>query len=246
MNTILRSGSPDPSIALVDLTSTDKEIFLGEKLSDLPAVCFWLENHSDHSITGIAATWNVTGQDGKIRKMQFTVDSYLDKSARPIVISHSRLLIAPKMWVPESMLPDYAQKKYFTQFLLPRIRQTISEMSKAKAVSVSIDAVVFSDGQMVGPNQTKFDMDLLGRKSASQIIVGIVQAAGNPQAAKNKLQQLVSQAVPRAGRSIVWQHRFAQQLLHSPDFAKTLDYIEHLPSPPTFYGNLSKGADDGS
>ncbi len=237
---VLRFKSPDPSIALVGLTTTDKEMLLQAELSDLPSVCFWLDNHSDHSILGIATIWTLAQQDGRIRKMQFTADSFLDRLARPIVAPHSRLLIAPRMWVPEYMLPGYLQNDYFTRFQRPSMKKIFSELGKAKTVSVSIDTGIFSDGRIVGPNLTGFDADLLGRKSAVQTIASIVQAAGSPQAAKNKLQQLVSQPVPRADRSVVWQYRFAQRLLHSPDFARTLDDIEHSPSPPAFYGNLSK------
>ncbi len=238
---VIRGPSPHPAVTLSDVSQADTATLFRGELSPLMPATFWLKNDDDRSIIAIGTIWTVTYDPGSTRTMRFTADSFLDRYARPVVQPHSRLLVGPRLWLPENGVEQYLTTEYFKRVQLPKLAETIADFGNASKVSVEVDSVIFSDGEVAGPNRMGLDSDISGRKAAAQKVVQVVKMSGSdPVLSRPVLLQLISGARVRGDRTTVWQHRFAQQLLHSPDFEGVLNYLERLPEAPAFYGHTSQ------
>jgi hypothetical protein len=241
---VVRGESPSPLITLSDTTEDDVRTLLGGPLSPLRRASFWLANNSDRSIVAIATKWSVGGSDGGIKIMRFTADSFLITDARPILGPHSRLLIAPRLWIPEGHLSEYSASPYFTNVQKVALRRTADEFARSGDVLVEVDSVIFSDGEVVGANSMGFDAEIAGRKAAAQaVLAALAQAGASGEPSRAALLRLASGPIRKSDRSALWQRRFARQLLHSPSIESTALYLEHLPSVPIFHhGNATKAS----
>jgi hypothetical protein len=238
---VVRGESPSPLIALSDTTDDDVRGLLGGTLSPLKRASFWLANNSDRSIVGIATKWSVASNDRPIRIMRFTADSFLITDVRPILGPHSRLLVAPRLWVPEGRLSEYAASSYFVNVQEPALRGTLDEFTRSGDVLVEVDSVIFSDGEVVGANNMRLDAEISGRKAAAQaVLAALAKARAIGETQRDALLRLASGPIRKSDKTAVWQRRFVQQLLHSPSVESTAAYLEHLPSVPTFHGSIAR------
>lgn len=236
---VIRRPSPHASIALTDTSQEDVGVLLGGPLAPLKKASFWLANNSDRPIVAIATKWSVASSDGTIKIKRFTADSFLVTDARPVVAAHSRLLVAPKLWVPEERLADYVASPYFANVQRAGLQRTAEEFERSGDVMVEVDSVIFSDGEVVGPNRMGFDAEITGRKAAARAVLAVLASAGQGgRDQRAALARIASSPILKSDRSSVWQHRFAQQFLHSPSIENTARYLEQLPSVPTFHGNV--------
>jgi len=233
---VVRGESPHPSIQLADTKPDEVRALLGGALLPLQPASFWLTNNSDKPIVGIATRWVVSNSDGTAHTKLFTADSYLNTRALPVVGSHARLLVAPRIWLQEGRLGEYAASPYFADVQRTGLRRIADEFANAKSVMVEVDSVIFSDGEVAGPNRMGLDREIAGRGSAAQAVLNVLREAGPGESdSRTALLRLVSKPVVRSDKSDVWQHRFAEQLLHSPSMANAAAYLRNLPSAPAFY-----------
>jgi hypothetical protein len=239
-----RGKNPHPSIMLDEVGQDASDYVLADNLQPLKKFCFWLSNNNDKSIAAIMAVWTIASNSGMVETRHYSVESYLDRDATPIAPSHSRLLVGPKLWISEESIRGFVNGPIFTLKAKDWMRLS-KEFQQAKVVDVQIDAIVFTDGEVVGANKSQFDLEISGRKNAASAISDIVRNAGGTQeSSEAALKLLASAPVLKSDfATTMWTHRFAVQLLHSRHFATTLDYIEHLPNPPVFYGTVSPKSD---
>lgn len=234
---IVRGENPHQSVVISDVHAHEVTPIFSGNLLPLLQASFWLTNNSNKPIVGIATTWAVGNSDGSIRMERFTADSFLTRDVQPIIEPHHRLLVAPRLWVKEEQLEQYATSPYFLKVEAAKLERTMGEFARAAMVKVEVDAVIFADGEVAGRNKTGFDSEITMRKSAADTVLALVDKAGaDPDAQRLALLRAASGSIKPSDNSIIWQHRFAQQLLHSRNFIGTIDYLRHLPSVPAFYG----------
>jgi hypothetical protein len=232
---VVRGESPHSSVAIRNVSLEEVGVILRGKLAPLARASFWLENNSNRGIVGIATTWAVTGKDGSTHMKRFTADSFLLDNRRPVLEAHHRMLVGPRMWVPQELIERYAASPYFARVQNANLERILEEFTRAAAVRVEIDSVIFADGEVVGSNRTRFDSEITRRKAASETVLAALDAAGPDWVAqKSALLRIISERIAPSENSVVWQHRFAQQLLQARDVSGVADYLRHLPDPPVF------------
>jgi hypothetical protein len=233
---VARGDSPSPLITLGGVYAAEVRALLGGELVPLVQASFWLQNDSDRVIVGIATTWVVTDKDGAIHRKRFTADSFLATNAQPVLGPHHRLLIAPRLWVQEEQLSEYAASTYFARFERARLVRILEEFSRSATVRVEVDSVIFADGEVVGANRTGLDSEIVARKTAAEAVLAALEKAGTDDGVRTgALSQIISTSIARSDMSAVWEHRFAQQLLHSSNVEGTIEYLRHLPDVPRFH-----------
>lgn len=197
----------------------------------LGGVGFYLLNSSEKSIVALAVTWEVESAEGDRKTYKFTSDSFLDIQGHAVVDPDAELFIAPRLWIPVERLSEVSAG--FLRARKPGLARTEALFHGARRVSISIDTLVFSDGQVFGPNETMFDRELVDRKQAAGDIVRLVEEAERQgKSGLSELNKLVSTPRFKNDKRAFWKYRFAQQLLHSRDFDANLTYLRSLPEVP--------------
>lgn len=240
---VVRGDSPSSLIGISDVRPADAQAIFTGKLSPLVQASFWFANNSDRPVVAIATTWVVAKKDGSIRTERFTADSFLITDARPVVEPHRRLLVAPRFWLKEESMGQYAASPNFARTQGANLGRTLEEFAQAGVVRVEIDSVIFADGEVVGSNRTRFDSEITERKAAAETVLAALDKAGpDADARRSALLRIISERIAPSESSVVWQHRFAQQLLHSRNSAGTVDYLRRLPKPPSFHSNTNSSS----
>jgi hypothetical protein len=117
-----------------------------------------IENHSDKAILAIAVIWIMTDSQGKVQRSILTSDSLF--SEPPVVSAHLRAFANTYRIAPEAAWkPD----------------QNVTEVQGK--LQVTIDAVLFEDGRLLGPQKTRFAELLFAEKEASTAILNAIAAS---------------------------------------------------------------------
>jgi hypothetical protein len=234
--TVAFANNPDATVIITPVSKdTAPGLFVGS-LAAIQQCAFVLTNNSDKSIVAVSANWTVTDAAGVTSVWRFTSDSFLDVMSRPIALAHSKLLVAPKIWVRKDDINAFVASKVFEakRMGLERIGR---KLASASAIFVEVDAVIFADGEVAGPNRGRFDREIADRKLAANDVLAAVKQAevdGRPPA-EVLLSQFVGKIRNVDDSRALWQRRFARQLSDAEQFDGNRYYLEHLPGVPSFY-----------
>ena len=137
-----------------------------------------LTNASDIAVLGITVRWSWMDAKGMKRVHDQRSDS-LFLSNVPAIIARQRVLVLPGIFVTE-LSPQFGVRG------LPAA-ETLRQFEGASKLSVSIDCVVFSDGQVIGPDESKmFEVLLARRRMAGEIgraMLSAIASGGDASAA---------------------------------------------------------------
>jgi len=170
-----------------------------------------LQNDSDRAITGLTTIWSYTDQTGKIRKFTESTDSYTLPGVKftPVVAPHGKVLLGAD--------PQYS-----------------GYLSTATNVQVSIDSLIYADGEIVGPDSLRFGEDIGLRFQAAQEVsrrLRLARISGNPLTLEEHRRVLP--------HSQDWMRHYvenARGVAENPRMAEAfLRYLESIPAPPTFH-----------
>jgi hypothetical protein len=212
-----------------------------------------LSNRSDKAILSLTTTWVTTDASGKEHKLVYSCDSFLTPDLRAVVPNGASVLVGPQVLVPESLASQYGAKGYFGAINPAVLQQFANEYAGASHVKVTIDSIVFDDGEVVGPDQEHYTTEIEARKSAATRIAGQLQASvKNGQPLAESVYHLTPTPVPTVqsppgGSSLAssqestWASHFirnlqrAQRLGDDRRLQAYLAYMERLPQPVKMY-----------
>lgn len=220
---------------------------------------FVLSNGDVRQVVGVAVKWTVVDGTGSQQVLPFKSHSYLAPGFAPLVGFHQRLIVLPGMFIQEPLLRSQGMILSFPS------KRLIDKFSTAQNVSAEIDSIIFSDGEIVGPNSLHLDSDIQGRRDAVDIVIRTVHAGamvsmrrGAPGAATPHSATEIDDFIHRLDGHLPDEHpiiqalkqlrhpaaadlaskaasEFSQQLIQTDHFKGMLDYIYSVPTPPTFY-----------
>ncbi len=209
--------------------------FFTPELSPLMPASFLLTNKTDRSIVGILVFWVTIDDAGQKIAHRYACDSFLDTRTLPVLGPRSTMLVAPQIWIALEQLPRYRKTPAFSAND-QRLRRVAQKFRNAASVSVRIDSIIFSDGEVVGPDNWRFADEISSRTiAASKILQAVRTATANGQPASSALAAVAHQPVIRGEHLATWERRFARQLLKAPDVSQTLRSLENLPPVPAFF-----------
>jgi hypothetical protein len=180
-----------------------------------------LTNFSAKTIMGLTIRWTVTDRAGKQQILDYRTDSFF-VARRPVLAPNARLLIQPGALIPEGAGITTAANPSF----LEKIRDSAS-------VGVYLDAVIFEDGKIVGPDRSETLAYIQARRTATEYVTRAVAEKLRHSSDPSPLLAELANARPVHTDYVgIWKVRVAQRLMHARDVAKELDALSNIPLLP--------------
>ena len=168
-----------------------------------------LTNDSDRAITGLTTMWRYTDGEGKAKQFTVSSDSYSASKLTPVVAPHAKILLDDD--------PQYA-----------------AHLSNATNVQVSIDSLIYEDGEITGPDSLHFAEDIGLRFQAAKVVLQRLRMAkisGKPLTLEDNRRVL-----PQSQDWLQNYTEHARRAESDPRMAEAfLRYLDSLQAPPTFH-----------
>lgn len=194
-------------------------------------VSFVATNQTKKSIIGIALKYRILSSgDGEI-SYTLKTHSYLSSSVKPLMSPGEQMLVSPDSFISESLI----QPAHGLAGTVPRSK-TIAQFSNASDVYITIDAVIFDDGEVMGLNQLQLAQSMQHFKEAADILARQIDAArASQQDIRASIAQL--QSTPRPAADPTGKHlaRLSQLLLTSRDFEFVNSYVRKIQAQPALF-----------
>ncbi len=193
---------------------------------------FLLANKSDKAIVGLMTVWTFTDANGFPRTGQIHTDSFMQPHSPVLLPAHQTLIIAPGAFLPEAL----AQSAHTGATLSSLDGRLSPAIIGATNIKVQIDLIIFEDGEMVGPNETRFDTQIQNRRiAATQLAKQLRNAIAGGDDPKTILNDILETKPSQSDTVAVWTLVYARMLLKTRVLDKQLGALETLPDPPKFY-----------
>jgi hypothetical protein len=192
---------------------------------------FVLTNLSNRAIVALVVEWSCTTQDGQERR-GFVKTSSLSTNTGAVVHPHARLFVGPNVFLPESLA--------FAPHIGPPFEALDGRATRwaanASQITAKIDVVIFEDGELVGPDQSQYEVEIQSQKTAADLISSKVRdAQSQGQDPTLMLRQIAEAPMASTADSLgLWSGLYARQLLSARDssnFDARLTSIEKTPTP---------------
>jgi hypothetical protein len=202
-----------------DFPAIDKTAF-----AKVHPASFVLTNLSNRAIVALVVEWSYTAQDGHEGR------GFVKSSAT--VQPNTRLFVGPKVFLPEALA------------FAPHIGSPFEALdgrsghwaATASQITATIDVVVFEDGELVGPDQSQFEVEMQSQKmAADQIASKVRRAQAQGQDPTPMLKQIAEAPMESTTDFIgLWSGLYAHQLLSARGSSRVdarLTAMEKTPTP---------------
>ena len=173
-----------PSTTGVSLEAFDRAA-LGTKLgTQFRPETVMLVNNSDRTIVAANILWSSVNPSGKTKGYVVHVDTFASPATmKPVPVGNSRTVIGPGLLMPES-------GSGFKGSVGP-VRT--SPFSWSGDTTVTLDAVMFEDGEVVGPDTLNLLEETEAKQTALNLVKARVRSAGGT---RQTLQSMLTPATP--------------------------------------------------
>lgn len=230
---ITMAASPYESVTIAPISTSNANSVFSGHLALLQPACLFLSNRDSRGIVAVLATWVTTTSAGKRQLHRHSTDSLQSTKSSPVLAPGSRMVVAPGLWVPEAMITSLTGSPRLTN-----LEQLADIFAAASSVEVQIDSIIFSDGEIVGPDVQHFADELRERKQAAVAVVRAVEnARADGKSPFDILSQMRAQNSGARGPGIVhrgaaWTRLFAESLLHTTgdSFDRRVTELAEMPA----------------
>lgn len=210
-----------------------------------PAGSFLLTNTSPQPVTAIVVVWQSVDELGTKKDARLNLDGYLVASDPQIVPARGSAVVTPKGSIRIEHVARLARGDAFAGDLPTLSEEEMNDQAAhpSRAINVSIDAVILGDGEIVGPNTTRYENVIQDRYQAARLLVnGIAAARAKGVDDVAYLNQLIADT--KVYDTLTnWQIRFAKRLLVSPNLQGTLDDLKMMTIPKQFFKVVQSNGD---
>ena len=204
----------------------------------LPVGSFLLVNRTDKLVTAVVTVWTFRSASGETEQRRINCDSYFGAATDPIVAKQSLSLITTGGCIPENQFGSVSRRSglgaSFTALHETRTNAIAS-------VRVSVDSVIFADGEIRGTDKFKY-YEVIGlRYDALQSLLSDVRsAAGTGESVKDRVRKIRNE---EAKTSDKWSNKkveLADLVLRSPNPDGTIKFLSSQPSLPDFHHHFEE------
>jgi hypothetical protein len=203
-----------------------------------------MENRGDKDITALRYDWVITNRDGRVRNRTVSYDSYLLEEYHAVLPAKRRKLISRLGAVDESLIEHVlAGGGAFGGGV--DFRDSIAEVT---SLAFIVDMLMFVDGEVVGPDNGKFAVELLCRRHGAEFVAKQIRLAEAERrdvapvlSALAEIPAFRKRLYPQGDFVTGWIRRYASEYLravrHNDDFlrAATLRRLENHRMLPKYY-----------
>lgn len=204
--------------------------------------CVLLTNASTLRITGFTVVWEhphpaLNGPPGNVSRSD---SYYFGDNSRGIIPPHSQALLYPGRTMPAEVL-EYDDLVFSSSIRELNGLQDIDMMRAAPRVAVTLDAVIFEDGRVLGDDESRTVEFIVNRKRAASDFVAQVRSAQQEGVViEDVLRKLHTQpGNSRDDSYIFWLRTFVRQFSRVPaaDRDVSLAQYAELPELPRFHNS---------
>ena len=149
--------------------------------------------------------------DGKPRTHEYMADIYAALMPTSVILSGKDIIISPNGWIFPQEYSD-ARRALDAQ----SINNLNSLLTEATKISLSIDAVIFADGETCGDNTKRLDQAIVARRNAAiSLAASFREAVARGELALSS-EDLFRLSNDKASEDF-WRSQFAGQLSRMPE-----------------------------
>jgi hypothetical protein len=213
---------------------------LEAELKLIPPGSFILKNQRDKAMTVVDIVWTYTDLSGHSIQKKLTCDGYYFGPARSIVKPKSQSLFTPS---------GYSSEEHFNRLPSTGVLDPLSWSAKEKSVmtgpissvTVSIDSIIYEDGQIWGPDTHQYYETVLNRHSVMQSLSAeLAEASKSGEGVAARLEKIHKESAAGTDRRSSWKHHYAGLIKNSPNLEGTLKQLNAQENLPEFK-HISEG-----
>jgi hypothetical protein len=189
-------------------------------------------NRSSQAIEALLLRWTLMSSQAPPRFQETTIDNYFRDARMPkqsIALPGQAVLVSPGSYVRQPNGKGSGTSGVSTRPAKPDL---VMPLQRAE---LTVDAVLFEDGLLVGPNRFGLTLDLKERKDVAEELARRVRAEQSPEKVRSIIEEF--RARPRM---VIGPSQKAQWGKHLADLMSqhfsALDLFEHLPELPPIHG----------
>jgi hypothetical protein len=207
---------------------------LNADISSFPQGSFVLKNQRDKAITVVDVVWTYADQSGHSIQKKLTCDGYYFGPVRSIVKPKNLSLITPL---------GYSSQEHFDRLPSTGVLHPLSWSAKEKSVltgsissvTVSIDSIIFEDGQIWGPDTHRYYENVLNRHSIMQALSAeLAEADKSGEGVASRLENIRKESDVAGNRRSSWRRHYAELIRSSPNPQGTLKQLRAQEALPEF------------
>jgi hypothetical protein len=226
--TITGLGSREVHLALYDPTAHQAfvEFFADRDWAKLQSLAVVLTNSSPRAIIGLTVRWTVTEQSGDVHTHDYRTDGlFLRRTA--VVPAGRQAIITPSIVLPSTLVGG--------GYVGPSpdgVDSDLEKFSQAAAINVSVDALIFEDGLVLGPDHTSTVASIEARKAAADsIVLAVRQAKEHGEDVPELLSRLAAAQSDQSDFTGIWSARIVGLFRGVQDVEPLLAKLAGLPKP---------------
>ena len=198
--------------------------------AELQPSTFIVKNETDCPVIGLAFHWILTDAGGNQEPVPSFTHSYLSYDGAPLIGPHGEMMVAPGSYVPDTAM----QGAGFAGTVATS--NTVQKFTRAPAVAVEIDSVIFADGQVVGPNPLPLVQEIKDRRLAIDLLLRQVNAANAKGVSPQEAVRQQAMTPSAWGASVDRQRRtLARQFGSSRNLDSEVQALKRLQPPLNFH-----------
>jgi len=174
-----------------------------------------LTNHTNQPIIVVVTDWKYLDAHGFVRHFWLRADSTMAFSIPPLAGPHQSVLLRPDGSVSESELTRENSGHLAGTVLTPK---SVARFASAKDVGLTIDCVIFANGEYIGPNNEHYPEEIKARNEAARELLNrLQQAKRNGKSLTATLLNVATHASARTDTKSGWMRIYADQAKHLSD-----------------------------
>jgi hypothetical protein len=231
---VIVDNAPEAIVDIIPVDSTH--------VSQLPTIfqqlpitpgSFLLINHSEKPITAVIVMWSYQDQAGAIQRRRLNCDGYFMSPVDQIVRGNGQSLVTPYGYGREDVLQSVNKIQALNS---PTEMQTVMPIDMSMPVHLTIDAIIFADGRILGPDKHRYYLEIQDRYAALQSVLANITAV---KSSGDELKRFAESArmnlKSKRDKRSSWQSHYYALLEGSPNIDGTLNYLRSQSVPPTFH-----------
>jgi hypothetical protein len=227
--------NPSPSSAIVLAAATPALLpdFPSSVVAQFHPSTFLLtdQDPSGRAIVALAVQWVYTDNSGHQGEDSLRSDKYLRQTPNVLLPPSASLLVAPGVFLQKAL----ALGPHIGSPLQALDGHGSSWAATASKITITVDCVIFEDGEVVGPNNSHLDLEIQSRKIAAgklaKQVRSVQSAGGDPTPVLKQLAATSSDS----DFVILWTSILASRLLNAPVLNTQLAALENMPALPNFF-----------
>jgi hypothetical protein len=209
---------------------------LDDLLPDLPPGSFLLKNMTATPVHVGVVKWSYTDKTANLQQRSIYCDAYLASPVDPLVNPHDLALVSPGGCTRQEYFGGLKAGSFLGSPVGSAHNKTLLDVKeRIAAVQISIDSVIFADGQIWGPDTLHYYSTIMHRRAASESVTQDLIAAKNAgEDLSSRLEKIRDETRTKKDQFSLLRADEAAMIQRSPNPEGTLRWLQQRTPLPEF------------